>query len=424
VRRVAAQFTRAFTLLLLAAAVVSIVVLREPVEGGAILAIVFLNTAIAVVQEERAAGAIRALRALTSPTARVFRSGQLQILPAAELVPGDTVRLEAGDRVPADVELVESESFAVDESNLTGESVPAEKDARRRAEDGAPWRSGQARPSRAHWQSAEMPSPSSVAPAPPRRWFPRLPPRERPDAPLEREVRDASWKIATFAIGLGILIALIAWRRGGEDALGDGIFAGVALAIAAVPEGLLTVVTTALALGAHRMARRGAIVRRLSAIEGLGATSVLCVDKTGTLTEGALSVAAALPVSGREKAFWEASLRCNNASEEAGDPVDLALVREARKLGYESPAGHRAAEAPFDTATRTMATVHVVDGRGSVLSLKGAPKRFSRAAPRETRGKTWSAGRDCSRSRASACWRSPRETPMTSMPSASSRWDW
>ncbi|MEX2081675.1 MAG: cation-transporting P-type ATPase, partial [Dehalococcoidia bacterium] len=386
-RRTIGQLANAFTLLLLLAATLSILVLREPVEGGAILAIVVVNTAISVVQGERASGALRALRELTSPTARVVRGGQLLQIPAADLVPGDIVQLEAGDRVPADIELLETAAFAVDESNLTGESLPVEKDAGTRALEGAPLAE---RPSEAFASTLAVRGHAvgAVRRTGPATAVGTLASQlgERPEAPLEQEVREASIKIAGVAIALGILIALIAWSRGGRDDLPDGIFAGVALAVAAVPEGLLTVVTTALALGAHRMARRGAIVRRLSAIEALGATSVLCFDKTGTLTEGALSVAASRPLPGAEKAFWEAALRCNNVSDEEGDPIDVALVREATRLGHASPAGERISEQPFDTATRSMATVHEVAGYGPILSVKGAPEAvLERCRPSEIR---------------------------------------
>lgn len=374
-QRIAGELRNAFTVLLLAAAGVSIFVLREPVEGGAILAIVILNGAIAIIQEERASEAMRALKALTSPTARVYRSGELTVIDAAELVPGDVVELEAGDRLPADIVLDEAVSFAVDEANLTGESLPVEKDASARPGPDAllAERPNQAFAStvavRGRARGTVAATGAATAVGSLASYL-----GERPEAPLEREVRDASGKIAIAAIVLGVVIAVEAVIRGGDDSVADGIFAGVALAVAAVPEGLLTVVTTALALGARRMAARGAIVRKLSAIEGLGATSVLCTDKTGTLTEGSLSVAGVATGDGFETAFWEAALLCNNAAGDTGDPIDVALAREARRLGYDTPEGKRIEERPFDAATRSMTTVHELEGRGRFVSVKGAPE--------------------------------------------------
>jgi Ca2+-transporting ATPase len=181
--------------------------------------------------------------------------------------------------------------------------------------------------------------------------------------------------MTTIAVALAAVLVPVAWARGvgNEHALGDALLFGVALAVAAIPEGLLAVVTLALSLGAQRMARGGTIVRHLPAIEALGAASVLCFDKTGTLTTGRLRVAEVVPVDGRDDALWAAVLRCNDAEGRQGDPLDVAVAEEAARRAVPRPIGTRMSEQPFDTATRLMATVHDGDC-GPVLSVKGAPE--------------------------------------------------
>jgi Ca2+-transporting ATPase len=204
-----------------------------------------------------------------------------------------------------------------------------------------------------------------------------------PPTPLESELREASGRIATAGLAVGALLVVLTFVRSGRDweAFLDGLLAGVALAVAAIPEGLLAVVTMGLALGAQRMARRKAIVRHLPAIEALGSVSVLCTDKTGTLTTGQLFVAQSEALPGREDDLWAAAIRCNDAVDEQGDPLDVALLREAGRLGIEEPQGTRIAEIPFDPRNGAMTTVHQTD-EGPVLSLKGAPEVvLARCAP-------------------------------------------
>ena len=364
-------------LLLLAAGLVSVLVLHDVAEGVAILAILVLNGVVQVVEEGRADRAVRALRDLTAPTARVVRDGRTVVVDATELVPDDVVLLAAGDRVPADVVLVQAVDLAIDESALTGEAFPAAKragvvDAGRAYGDrdteafagtmvvagvgvGTVTATGAG--------TAVGAIGNALGAAPP--------------TPLEREMRNLSRRLVAVAVTVGVvLVPVAAARAGGEDVLIDAVLAGAALAIASIPQGLIAVVTTALAAGAQRMARGGAIVSRLASLEALGAASVLCVDKTGTLTTGDLTVVAWEPAPGvSADVLRVAAARCSDARN--GDPVDAALVAAAG----EPRIGRRVAEHPFSSETRYAAAWDDT-GDGVVVAMKGAPEAvLARCAP-------------------------------------------
>lgn len=370
-RIVLSQLLDPLSAVLLAAGLLSILVLREALEGAAILAIVALNVAIASVQQARADQAMARLKAMAAPTAKVLREGQVQVIAARHVVPGDVVHVAAGDRVPADVRLHGAESLAADESMLTGESLPVEKSmeagpAEAQAEGrlfagtlvvrgrghgvvhatGPRTRMG----SIAHGLAADTPP------------------------PLELELRRLAWRVTAAAAVAALVLLLVVVARAGleRDAVGTAVLAAVALGVAAIPEGLVAVVTLALALGAQRMARQGAIVRRMRAVQGLGAATVLCVDKTGTLTEARLAVSGSFALAG-EEALWRAAVRCNDAQGDVGDPLDVALLQAAAARGAQPGGERRLAEEPFDARARRMLTVHE-SSEGPVLTMKGAPE--------------------------------------------------
>jgi len=362
-RRAGRELAEPLPLLLLTAALVTGAILGDIAEAAAIAAIVFVNTAVAVSQERRAVSAQRALREMLAPTARVRRDGRSVTIPAREVVRGDVIELAAGDRIPADGTLVQATAFAADEQILTGEAYPVDKADGEHVSGGTLVTRGRglAVVDRTGPQSAIGRIATSLPPA--------------SASPLVRELRRLAGHMTFVAIGLAALLAPVMWWRAGGGATGikDAALFGVALAVAAIPEGLLAVVTLALAVGGKRMAEHGAIVRHLPAIEALGATSVLCVDKTGTITTGRLRVAGVASLPGRREALWDAAIRCNDADGTVGDPLDVALLEAAGPARLRIPRGHRTAELPFDARSRSMATVHQA-APGSVVSVKGAPE--------------------------------------------------
>ncbi|WP_449063167.1 cation-translocating P-type ATPase [Planomonospora algeriensis] len=383
IARAIRQLADPLSVLLLIAGLVTLVVLREVPEGAAIVAILGVNVVIGVSQESKADQAVRALGTLTAPMAKVHRDGVLQRIPAAEVVPGDVIEVAAGDRVPADARVLAAGALAADEAMLTGESLSANKHAAGPAEDGTPLGD----------RKGELFSGTLIV----RGSGSALVQRTGADtqmgriaaalegggrSPLERELAQASRRIGGLALAAGTVMVLIGLTRvsQGQAALLDIILAGVALAIAAVPESLAAAVTTAMALGSQRMARLGVIVRKLSAIEALGATTVIATDKTGTLTTGRLAVAdqVAVPAvadqAGPAAELWRAALRCNDARDGLGDAVDVALQTAAIARGVRLPPDEkRLAERPFDAETRSM-TVITATGGGPLLTVKGAPE--------------------------------------------------
>jgi Ca2+-transporting ATPase len=369
-RVVVSQALDPLTAILLAAGLLSIVALGEALEGGAILAIVILNVAIASVQQVRADQAMAQLKKLSSPTAKVLREGGLHVIEARHVVPGDVVHVAAGDRVPADVHLRGAEALATDESMLTGESLPVEKEA---PQDHGLFAGTLVVRGRGHGV-VHATGPKTRVGAIAHGLAVDTPP------PLEKELRTLAWRITIGAMVAAVILLVVVLARTGldRDAIGQAALAAVALGVAAIPEGLVAVVTLALALGAQRMAREGTIVRRMRAIQGLGSATVLCVDKTGTLTEAKLAVAETYALDESSGDLWLAALRCNDVRDGIGDPLEVALVVEAKQRGYANLTERRLAEVPFEAVRRTMTTVHET-AKGPVLTLKGAPEAIAEA---------------------------------------------
>ncbi|WP_327092475.1 cation-transporting P-type ATPase [Nonomuraea sp. NBC_01738] len=333
----------------------------------AILVILLVNVVIGVSQEVKAERAVRALKSLTAPMAKVRRDGILLRIPADEVVPGDLVELAAGDRVPADALILEADSLGADEAMLTGESASAAKRAGGAADGALGDRNGEVFSGTLVVRGAGLALVHRTGAA---TQMGRIAAALHGGVkgPLEVELAQVSRRIGALAIGAGAVMVVLGYARGGI-ALLDLALAGVALAIAAVPESMAAAVTTALALGSQRMARLGVIVRRLSAIQALGATTVIASDKTGTLTTGRLTVLARVEAPGA--GLWLAALRCNDARDGLGDGVDLALRAAADQHGVRLPPGEkRLATRPFDAGTRSMAVIT----DGPRLTVKGAPE--------------------------------------------------
>ena len=384
---------------LLLAAVLLAFFLREWVEGYAILAVLALNTLIGFVTEIRAVRSMEALRKLGSKSAKVLRGGQVRIVDAAELVPGDIVKVDAGDAVSADLRILAASGLAADESTLTGESVPVEKTTEMLAED---TRLADRSCMLFRGTSAVRGSGTGVAvgtgAASELGRISGLVAQARSErTPIERGLSELAGQMVWLTLLLAAGIVLVGLLRGADMLLMAKT--AIALAVAAIPEGLPIVATLALARGVWRMAGKNALVERLSAVETLGATTLILTDKTGTLTENRMEVSrvalpsgvvdfghvpdAGLAQDSQLARLLEVGLLCNDASlgegEEAdvGDPMELALLRAARRAGLDAarlPGGKPRVETHAFTAdTRMMATVHE-DGEGLLCAVKGAPE--------------------------------------------------
>jgi Ca2+-transporting ATPase len=379
------QFADPLVGLLIVAVLVSALI-GETVEAAAIAAIVLLNAVLGFVQEARAESAVLALREVLEERASVVRGGREREVGVERLVPGDLVVLRAGERVPADARLLVAAGLAVDESTLTGESVPVDK-----AVDALPLETSLAeRSSMAYAGSAVTRGRgrgivTATGMATELGEIAGLTEQAKPPlTPLQRRVGALTRMMVAFGVVVTLALGGAMLARG--SSLEESFLVGVSVAVAAVPEGLAATVTIALALGAREMATRGAIVRRLTAVETLGSATVIASDKTGTLTENRLRLADALAANGRdERELLTAAVLASTArliGEEGqlrpvGDPVDAAIVLAAHERGLVGAALHErqrpTRELPFDPVRKRMALVYDQDD-GRRLYVKGAPE--------------------------------------------------
>ncbi len=426
-RKFLAQFSDTLVILLLIATAISAglwLYEREsalPYEALAILGVVVLNAVLGYVQEARAEAAVAALRAMTADEATVIRDGERRRVPAAELVPGDLILIEEGDTIPADGRLIHSIALQTAEAALTGESLPVSKDTAPVAEEAqlgdrtnmvfsgtaATYGRGTAVVTATGMQT-EMGRIAGMLKGAPEE-----------TTPLQKELDRVGKLLGVIVVGIAVVMIatiLLAEHVRGLPAFFDVLILGVALAVAAVPEGLPAVVTVVLALGVQRMARRKAIVRHLAAVETLGSATVIASDKTGTLTRNEMTVRVVVTASGRvgfggsgydptgevrredggtidgalhaelRRALAVAD-RANNAVLEErdgrwtvqGDPTEGALVVAARKAGLEDETldarFRRVGEVPFSSERKLMSTVHTDAERQERLLVftKGRP---------------------------------------------------
>ncbi len=347
-----------------------------------ILCVILLLVGAEVFNEYRSKKAIAGLSKLSEPTAVVRRHGQDAEVPVEDIVPGDLILLQAGRHVPADARLLESYSLAALEASLTGESVPVEKDAHSLL----PEKTALAERSNMLYAGTTVTRGRGTAIAVVTGMHTELGhvvgvAREisQPRTLLQQTMRNLTFWLVWFALGFSVLVPLLGVLLAGQP-LRLMLLTGLSLAFSIIPEELPIIITIVLALGAYRLARQHAIVKRLQAVETLGAVTTIATDKTGTLTENRMEVNRLSPQQ-RERTLLELGTLCNSAIEgdttPIGDPLEVALLRAARAAGVDVEALRRRYvlrdEFTFDTSRKRMSVVYERDGQGWVI-VKGAPE--------------------------------------------------
>ena len=409
VQRFLAQFKDVMILILLGAALISFIIAcvegepKEFFEPLLILLIVVLNAIMGVMQESKAEKALEALKNLSAPHARVIRDGRESVIDASQLVPGDIIRLEAGDFIPADGRLLRSVSLKCEESALTGESVPSEKDAEAAVEEKAPLgdRSNMVFSGcsvtygtalavvTATGMDTEMGKIANL-----------LDGESDSQTPLQQKLAQLGKYLGILALAACAIIFVVGLANG-IPAL-EIFMTAVSLAVSAIPEGLPAIVTIVLSIGVQRMVKKNALIRRLPAVETLGSASVICSDKTGTLTQNRMTLVKAY-VDGQNgledistqnsdpvrRLLQYASLCCDGTVtfqgdevQHIGDPTETAIVLAAHRNGMPKDDLNRRyprlAELPFDSDRKLMTTINQIDGKYVVI-VKGA---FDMMVPR------------------------------------------
>ncbi len=390
------QFKNVMVIILLIAAVIAGLT-HELTDSVIILVVVVINAVLGVVQESKAEKALAALKKMSSPYARVKRNGDVEQVKSEELVPGDIVLLEAGDYVPADLRLLQSVSLKIEEAPLTGESVPVEKivekidkadlvigDRKNMAYAGSSVTYGRgAGVVTATGMNTEV---GKIAA--------HIGNSEAQQTPLQRKLGEMTKYLTVGIIAVSVII-FFAGVLQGRDYL-DMMLTAISLAVAAIPEGLPAVITIVLALGVQKMARRNAIIRKLSSVETLGSTEIICSDKTGTLTQNKMTVQEVFLDGQIKKAddlseeststtiFLHSLVLCNDSRTThggdsagfIGDPTETALASFAAGRGFHKNSLDelipRRSEIPFDSERKRMTTIHEMNGKLRVLT-KGAP---------------------------------------------------
>ncbi|MBQ7900891.1 MAG: HAD-IC family P-type ATPase, partial [Clostridia bacterium] len=401
-QRFADQFKDAMILILLAAAVISFVIAciemepKEFFEPLLIVLIVVVNAIMGVMQESKAEKALDALKNMSAPHAKVIRNGMENIIDAADLVPGDIIRLEAGDFVPADARLIKSATLKSEESALTGESVPAEKDAGAKVEEKTPVGdrtnmvfSGCS----ITYGSATAVVTSTGMDTEMGKIANLLDNEQDNETPLQKKLAQLGKYLGIMALAACGIIFVVGLLNN-IPAL-EIFMTSVSLAVSAIPEGLPAIVTIVLSIGVQRMVKKNAIIRRLPAVETLGSASIICSDKTGTLTQNRMTLVKAytdgaeMPedISGSNSESVRRLLMygtlCSDGSvvfeggkeQHIGDPTETAIVVAAHKNNMEksdlTKNYPRQAEIPFDSDRKLMTTINNIDGKNIVI-VKGA----------------------------------------------------
>ena len=398
-RKFVSELKDPMTIVLIIAAIVSAVTAlyagESLTDAAIILAVVLANACLGVYQESKAEAAIEALQQVAAATAKVIRSGHQKTIRADEVVRGDLLVLEAGDAVPADARIVECASMKTQEAALTGESTDVEKQSEKlQAGSNGDITLGDRKNmvymgsvvtyGRGHavvtgtGMNTEM---GSIAEA--------LTNAEEEETPLQVKLKELSRKLSAMILVICAFVFIVNLVRNGGKAVIDTFMIAVSLAVAAIPEGLSAVVTVLLSIGVTKMSKNHAIIRKLTAVETLGCTQIICSDKTGTLTQNKMTVVR--KVTGDEKLLMTAMALCSDAELENGEAVgeatECALVNDANRNGMPK---HELAEdlprvdeAPFDSLRKMMTTLHrATGGQGFIQFTKGAPDEVLRRCAR------------------------------------------
>ena len=398
------QFKDLMIIILLVAAALSVITegMHGLTDACIILAVVVLNAAFGVYQEGQAEAAIEALKNMSSPMARVRRDGNVVEIDSRELVPGDIVLLEAGDVVPADMRLIEAASLKIEEAALTGESVPVEKDITETVEAEA----GIGDRVNMCYQNSNVTYGRGTGVVTNTGMYTEvgkiadmLANADESQTPLKQSLEQLSKTLTYLIIAIALVTFLVSVFIRGEQPL-EGLMVAVALAVAAIPEGLPAIVTILLSLGTTTLAKRNAIVRKLPAVETLGSTEIIASDKTGTLTMNQMTVEKVYTNGQLQNADTElgadnTTLRIMTFANDTkvdpdgkliGDPTETALVQfgldhnfDVREVLKSEP---RVAELPFDSDRKLMSTIHKEPDGSYFVAVKGAPDQLIKRVTR------------------------------------------
>lgn len=356
------QFTEPLTILLIIAGIISLLI-RDFIDAGVIFFVVILNAVMGYRQENKAENAMEKLKSMSSKTTLIYRDGKKEEINVENVTVGDVVILEEGDNIPADLKLIETYNFKVDESSLTGESLPVTKDV---GEDNDAYMNTTVSKGRALGIVSDIGMQTKMGE------IASLIQEDSDKTPLEIKIEKLSKTLSLFSVVICILIFVLEIFQG--IPIANTFMTAVSLAVAAIPEGLPAILTLTLALGMQKMAGNKAIIRKLLAVETLGSCSVICSDKTGTLTRNQLTVTEDFIYNGNMTCTI--AMLCNNAKisndKRLGDPTDIAILEYGLNgnVGVDNTRLH---EIPLDSSRKRMTTVNVVNDEQYVL-VKGAPE--------------------------------------------------
>ncbi len=387
------QFQDFMIIILLISALVSAIMAyiehtNEYMDSIIIIAIVFFNALMGVIQENKAEKSLEALKELSSPTSKVKRDGKIISIPSQELVPGDIVLLEAGNLVPADCRLIHTNTLKVEESALTGETVPITKDASIRLKPNVPlgdtvnmvFSTTVVTNGHAEAIVTDIGMQTKVG-----KIAKLILTNDSPETPLQKKLSDVGKKLGIVCLAICIAIFIIGILK--NISIQEMFMTSIGLAVAAIPEGLPAIVTIMLSIGVTKMAKKNAIIRKLPAVETLGSSSVICSDKTGTLTQNKMTVVKVCNVKNevnKQHSDFEYILRlgamCNDTTVSKnkieGDPTEVAIVQFAKQNHQEKAHLYekypRIHDIPFDSQRKMMTTIHKKDHRYFIIT-KGAP---------------------------------------------------